>query len=377
MIAPLNPGCGSLTWHVTGTYSSGVGTFVATSPSSSFDQCGDPASSIINATVVFAGCSAGAAKETAIVPPWTNQFGQSGPGGTAQGSGAWALATTPLTFTLSSPSQIPIPGATNNAQMIPMSTGDAPQITVTASVSGYSFTANYPVQFLANPHSTCQANLSIPSASNSTAVSSNISASPSGCSGIFNVSGSIGQSSTQNAIDVVVPPQILIQVLYGEAHGQAVSGDSVSEPAIGATIRNRLGDTVYYPGVNTYQGAITANQFNGINTSITSGTSPELSNAALIYGGVTTAAMNVANAKCFFSPDAAGWSQIRAALSNPNMTVVPTVTSDPGCFSRPSVRNEQFIYKTSIGNNANGNGAPAFIFVQRKKFSDPAVIQIP
>jgi hypothetical protein len=59
------------------------------------------------------------------------------------------------------------------------------------------------------------------------------------------------------------------------------------------------------------------------------------------------------------------------------MTVVPTVKSNPGCFSKPSITNEQFIYKTSIGNNANGNGAPAFIFVQWKKSSDPAVIQIP
>jgi hypothetical protein len=81
-IAPLNPSCGSITWHVTGTYSSGAGTFVATSPSSAFDQCGNPASSTINATVVFGSCTAGAAQETSIIPPWKNQFGQSGPGGT-------------------------------------------------------------------------------------------------------------------------------------------------------------------------------------------------------------------------------------------------------------------------------------------------------
>lgn len=80
MIAPLNPSCGSITWHVTGTYSSGIGTFVAASPSSAFDQCGNPASSTINATAAFGSCSAAAAQETSIIPPWKNQFGQSGPG---------------------------------------------------------------------------------------------------------------------------------------------------------------------------------------------------------------------------------------------------------------------------------------------------------
>lgn len=113
------------------------------------------------------------------------------------------------------------------------------------------------------------------------------------------------------------------------------------------------------------------------NTCVQTGTIPEVSNAALIYGGVTTDAMNVANSKCFFTPDSSGWGLIQAALKSPQQTIVPAVVGDPGCFARASAGNEQFVYKSSIGLNASGNGAPAFIFVQWKKPSDPAVIEIP
>ncbi len=192
-------------------------------------------------------------------------------------------------------------------------------------------------KFDADPHTTCTVNLSIPNGTGTGSANSNVSASPSGCSGIFGVYGNVGGKGTQNAVDIVVPPQLLIQVLYGEAHGQAVTGDAVSEPAIGATIRNRFGDAVYFSGVTTYQAAITPGQFESIascqaaNNCVETGAIPELYNAALIFGGVTTDAMNVANAKCFFSPvSATDWGQIQAALNNAAITVVPKVQSDPG-----------------------------------------------
>jgi len=170
---------------------------------------------------------------------------------------------------------------------------------------------------------------------------------------------------------IVVPPQILIQVLYGEANGQAQIGDNVSEPAIGVTIQNRFGDSTYFPGSTNYQNTITPDQFNGIAGSVNNGPDPELSNAAAVYAG--TANMYVANARCFFSPDASGWAQIQVALSS-GTTTIPSVNNDPGCYPS-SIR--QFLYKSSIGYNANRNGAPAFIFVQPRSASAPAVVQIP
>jgi hypothetical protein len=95
--------------------------------------------------------------------------------------------------------------------------------------------------------------------------------------------------------------------MYGEAHGEvAVYPNGPDEQAVGVTIRNRFGDSAYFPGSTTYQNTITTGQFpNGaINTSITTGTtpqgtqSPELVNAAAVFAGTTT--VSVANAKCYF-----------------------------------------------------------------------------
>jgi hypothetical protein len=53
---------------------------------------------------------------------------------------------------------------------------------------------------------------------------------------------------------------------------------------------------------------------------------------------------------------------------------IPTVAHDPACFTKY----EQMVWKTSVGNNANGSGAPAFIFEHSKaNTTDPAAMQIP
>jgi hypothetical protein len=173
------------------------------------------------------------------------------------------------------------------------------------------------------------------------------------------------------------------QVLYGEAHGQTAryGNDDPTELAIGAVIRNRLNDS-HFANSSTYQGLITPGQFDGISTNITTGISPELQNAALLFGGGSAtptqlAAMNVGNAACFFSPDAAGWAAIQNALNDPRITVVPRVAKDPRCFTFKSYANEQIVYKRSISKNTDGSGAPAFVFEQEKAVNEPAVIAIP
>lgn len=305
-----------------------------------------------------------------------------GPGGTAKGSGAWALGTAPLTFALSSPSQVPIPGL-SNAQMVPISITDNPQLTTTASVSGYSFNVAYSAQFLGNPHSTCQAALSIPSTSGSTTASSRMSA-PNGCGGIFTVSGVVGQSTTQNAIYAVTPPDILVRELWGEANAQAAAGDHVSELAVGNTIRQRFGDAQYFKGFNNYQDMANNNNrgFDGLNRcatgrlgSVAHGT--ETVNAAYIYGGVSSAATDVADAKCFASPTPNDWNLHILPTLQSGSTIYPApLVQETGCFNQA---NRQIVYKSSVGNNIGYGGAqvPAFVFVQWRLPSSPAVIQIP
>ena len=84
-----------------------------------------------------------------------------------------------------------------------------------------------------------------------------------------------------------------------------------------------------------------------------------------VFTGAST--VTVANA------DAQGWSAIQAALQNPSLGL-PGVHFDPLCYGG----NRQLVVKQLIGNNANGNVAPVFIFeLVRNPNVDPPVLQIP
>ena len=189
-------------------------------------------------------------------------------------------------------------------------------------------------------------------------------------SGIFTASAS-AFGANSHTITITVPPQVLIQVLYGEANGQPRNGDSVSEPAIGSSMRNRFGNSAFPGTPTTWQAVIIPTQYDGINTSTTTGVNPELNNAVALFTG--TVGDIVGGSTCFFSPNAAAFAAIQNAYTT-QATVVPTVANDPTCYGG----NRQLVWKTSVGNNANGNGAPAFIFERPKtNSSDPAVVQIP
>lgn len=253
-----------------------------------------------------------------------------------------------------------------------LSTGDTNR-TITTNVTPGSFTYSpaFAWGLSSNPNSTCTANLGFSPGSGAGQVNSTVTASVAGCSGIFNVVAAVGSKTSSNSTTVTVPPQILIQMLYGEAHGQAASGDNASQLAIGETTRNRFSQPQYFNGVSTWQAAITSGQFMGIRTDILNGPTPDLANAAAVFRHET--AGSVGNAACFFSPTLAGWQAIQAALQS-GTTVLPTVVYDPGCY----LSDRQFVVKQSIGNNADGRGAPAFIFLQKRNpATDPAVIQIP
>ena len=111
---------------------------------------------------------------------------------------------------------------------------------------------------------------------------------------------------------------------------------------------------------------------------ITTGTTPELANAAAVFAGTST--ISVANAKCFFSPDPAGWTAIQTALAS-EIPVLPSVNADPRCYRTPTLGtgNEQFVVKQSISETTipENQRAPSFVFVQYRVPTSPAVIQIP
>ena len=171
-----------------------------------------------------------------------------------------------------------------------------------------------------------------------------------------------------------VPPQVLIQVLYGEAHGQAASGDSVSEPAIGSSIKDRFGRSEFPGGSSsTYQAVIVSSQYVGIATSVTTGVEPELDVAVSLFNG--TQADSVAGSPCFFSPNANDWTAVENAYLS-GTTTVPSLSTDPGCYKN-AAPGRQIVIKDSEPDNINGNGAPAFLFEKQKTSdSDPAVVAI-
>jgi hypothetical protein len=262
------------------------------------------------------------------------------------------------------------PAVTQSPGNLNMSTGDTNRfITVSVTPSTISFSPTFSWGLVSDPNSSCDANLSF-SGSGTGSVNSTISAGQAGCSGVFNAVAYDGPYGSNSSTQIVVPPQILIQMLYGEAHAQAASGDNVSQLAVGVAAQNRFSQAGF--GGSTWQAIINATQFQGLATGITNGPSPDLDNAAAVF--TSSSGVGVASAACFFSPDASGWTAIRSALQS-GTTQVPRVNYDPGCYSA----NKQLVYKQSVGLNVNGSGAPAFIFEQYRANpgSDPAVVQIP
>jgi len=267
---------------------------------------------------------------------------------------------------------------TQSPSTIFVSTGDTTDV-VTVSISpGGTYSVSFLSSLQSNPNSNATAQLTGHGSSNGGGTQNYaVTASGAGSSpsGIFSLLACASGKCASQGSTVVVPPQVLIQDLYGEAHGQAAAGDGISEPAIGSAIRNRFGKSEFPGGSDaTYQGVLVSSQFPGIDTSILNGPQPELNVAGTLFNG--TQGDLVAGSPCFFSPKSSDWAAVQAALSS-GTTDVPSLSSvDPKCYSQADP-GTQIVYYSAVGSNANGNGAPAFLFERQKSNdSDPAVVQI-
>jgi hypothetical protein len=149
--------------------------------------------------------------------------------------------------------------------------------------------------------------------------------------------------------------------------------------AVGSAIRNRFGDATYFPRFNYWQNMATYGGFDGLgrcgSTCLNGANdSAAVTNAAFLFAGVNTTATDVADAKCFFSPTHSDWTTISQVLQSGKTLFPSPLNQDAGCWFPP---NRQIVYKTSVGQNADGRGVPAFLFEQYRLSSAPAVIQIP
>jgi hypothetical protein len=266
------------------------------------------------------------------------------------------------------------PFLTQSPTTLNVSTGDTGRfVTTTATPVSLSFTPTFSVESSSNPNSTCGVNLSFSPNGGTGSVNTTVTASPAGCSGINTVRASDGSITSVNTTQVVVPPQVMIKTLVGEA----VSQPDTDQLSLLSTARNRFGDSNFPGGTAaTWQGVLIPGQFYGAADGTANGPDQELSNASQVYTGAVGDI--VAGCKCLWSPTNTQWSTIQAALQSGTKTL-PSNVDAPACWGN---QKKQIVVKASVALNMSGDpnkaNAPSFVFMRlRPNANDPAVIQIP
>ncbi len=252
---------------------------------------------------------------------------------------------------------------------IEMSTGDT-NVTISSLVSpSTSVQRTFTTNLVFNDYSSCSAGISIGSVTGSGTQSHGITPSNAGCSGKFTATAHAGGGSTPsgNTTDVFIPPQRLIQMMRGEANAYS----EVTQFSVGRVAKNRIGDSGF-GSPSTWQAAISA-EFQGTDTSVTTGVSPELGRAVALFEG--SVGDIVGGCKCMWSPTASEWGVISAALASGTTTSPPnSQTGAPGCYGDIP---RQIVVKNSVEQHHSRN-APAFVFLRpREVGSQPAVVSIP
>lgn len=269
---------------------------------------------------------------------------------------------TPLTLTVSPP-------------QLAVSTGDTNRfIATTADPSSASISPTFTVGSYSNPNSNCAANLTFATATGVGSVNITVTGAPAGCSRIAdNVRANIDTNQSTNSSKVIVPPQIMIKMVVGEAGGQP--GD-VDQQAILVSARNRFGDSTFPGGKTaTWQAVVIPSQYYGASNPTENGPDQELANAKAVFTNETSDI--VAGSKCYWSPTFAQWQVVQQTIQS-GTTTFPANTGAPACWTASK---RQIVYKASIGLNVSGGpnyqNAPAFVFVRQRQSSQPAAVQIP
>jgi hypothetical protein len=195
----VTQGSCSATWNVSGQ-ATGSGNYSMTATPTVQNSCNPITASV---ALSVTSCTTGNALYTSTNSGGGSSFlgGTGGStGGAASFSGIWSRESAPVTF-----STIPS-GSTA------MSTGDTVQAKTTASLSTTPVNVTYGLVQFKNPYSTCSAGLTIPDGHGTGSATSTMSASAAGCSGIYTEVGAVGGTTT-NSFQIVIPPQVLIQVL--------------------------------------------------------------------------------------------------------------------------------------------------------------------
>lgn len=249
-----------------------------------------------------------------------------------------------------------------------MSVGDTgKEISVTVSPSNISVSRSLSKAQSSNPNGSCWVTLTIPNQSGSGTTQHSVTASGSTCSGIFNSYATAGGVQSGSPTVIKIPPQKLIQMMWGEAEGY---NDTVQR-ALGSTAKNRFGHSGF--GNPSEWNSVLNSDFQGIqraiNNGITGGPQNYLDNSVAVYDG--SHGDSVGSSTCFWTPTLAQWGNVQTALGS-GTTSFPSSTGSPGCFSSSE---RQIVVKTSMQNN-HGYSAPVFLFIRQRSTTDPAVVEI-
>ena len=179
---------------------------------------------------------------------------------------------------------------------------------------------------------------------------------------------------------LVVPPQVMIQTLVGEAGAQVDSGDDTM-PAVLLVAKNRFGDSAFPGGsAATWQGVLVPGQFYGASNPTATGVQPELRYASEVFAA-TTGVTIPAGCEAYWSPTNSQFSTLQAWTTRQANSIAdsdwPTLVGAPGLWNG---RPKQAVIKSSIANNKRTQytSAPAIIlFRPALTGTDPAVVTIP
>jgi hypothetical protein len=184
----------------------------------------------------------------------------------------------------------------------------------------------------------------------------------------------------------VVPPQIMIQTLVGEAGGQTAPGDDTM-PAILLVAENRFGDGGFTGGsAATWQAVLVPSEFYGASNSTATGVEPELDYAASVFAGTTTVSIPT-GCKSYWSPTNGQFATLQSWASDPasypaNALQDADWRSVGASSTTWSGQPRQAVIKGSVGGSTRGGSgptghasAPAIVLFRRApNAGDPAVI---
>jgi hypothetical protein len=224
---------------------------------------------------------------------------------------------------------------------------------------------------LGNPGGTSDATLAIGNQGTEigrSPITVNVKASPAGGSIASVVNPDIGGRRSQLQSIVIVPPQILLQMMLNEARG--LSSTTVRK-YLGFAMKNRFGDSQYFSGQNTFAAAINAGATH--DASLTTGDQPYLDDAVTVFWDTSGGGEPTHGCQGFWSPTTSQWQTVQQAL-NSGTTTLPSGIGIPFNYGG---HNEltQVVYLPSVG-QSNTQNAPSFLFVRKRTPGNPAVVQI-